>query len=55
MRWRGYGPSHYTWEHICAFVPWIHNRFVGYVRRHKTKLQVSDLEALTWAIEAMGG
>ena len=53
MRWRGFGPSHDTLEAISSFVPRINTPFMVYVRRHKTKLHVADLEALTRAIEAV--
>ena len=54
VRWRGYGPSHDTSEPVSSFELRIGTPFMQYVRRHKTKLQVSDFEALTRAIEAMG-
>ena len=52
VRWRGYGPFDDTWERVSSFVPRI--PFMEYVRKHKTKLQVSDLAALTREIQAMG-
>ena len=52
MRWRGYGLFHDSWDPVCSFVPRINTLFMGYVRRHKTKLQVSNWEALTGAIES---
>ena len=48
------GPSHDTWEPVSSFVPRINTPFMEYVRNHKTKFQVCDLEALTRAIEAVG-
>ena len=54
MRFRGYGLSHNTCEPVSSFVLRINTPSTEYVRKHKTKLQVSDLEALTRAIEAMG-
>ena len=54
VRWRGYGPSGAPWEPISSFVPRNNTPFMEYVRKHKTKIQVSDLEALTRAIEARG-
>ena len=53
VRWRGYGPSHDTWEPVSSFVRRIITPFMEYVRRNKTKLQVSDLVALTSVIEAI--
>ena len=54
VRWRGYGPSHDGWEPISFFVPWIYTPFMVYVSKHRTKIQVSDLQALTRAMEARG-
>ena len=54
VRWRGCAPSHDTWEPVSSFVPRINTLFTEYIRRHKTKIQVSDLVALTRAIEARG-
>ena len=54
VRWRGYVPSHDTSESFPSFVPRINSPFMHYVHRHKTKLRVSDLEALTRALEAIG-
>ena len=54
LHWKGYGPSYDTWEPVSSFVPRIDTLSIEYVCKHKTKLQASDLEALTRAIEAMG-
>ena len=42
------------WGPLSSFVLRINAPFMEYVCRHTMKLQVSDLEALTRAIEAMG-
>ena len=54
VRWRGFGPFRETWEPVSSSVPRINTRLMEHVSKHKTKLQVSDLQALTRAIEAMG-
>ena len=53
MPCRGYGLFHDTWEPVSSILPRVNTPYMEYVCRHKTKLQVSDLEALTRAIEAM--
>ena len=52
VRWRGYAPSRDTWEPVSSFVPRMYTPFINYVRSDKTKIQVSDFEALSRAIEA---
>ena len=47
-------PHHDTWEPISSFVPRINTPFMEFIRKHRVQLQVSDLEALTRAIEASG-
>ena len=54
VRWRGYGPSHDTWEPVSSFVPQVNTPFMEYIRKHKTKIHVSDLAALARAIAARG-
>ena len=54
VRLRGYGPSHDTWEPVSSFVPRVNTPFMEYIRKHKTKIHVSDLAALTRAIAAKG-
>ena len=48
------GPSHDTWEPVSSFVPRINTPFMDYICKHKTKIHVSDLAALTRAIAARG-
>ena len=52
--WRGYGPSHDSSAPVSSFVLRMNTPFMEYVRRHKAKIQVSDLVAVTRAIEARG-
>ena len=40
------------WEPVSSFVPRITTPFMDYIRKHKTKIHVSDLAALTRAIAA---
>ena len=54
VRWRRYGPSLDTWEPVSSFVLRINTPFMDYIRKHKNKLHVSDLAALTRAIAARG-
>ena len=54
VHWRGFGPSHDTWEPVSPFVPRINAPFMDYIRKHKTKLHVTDLAALSRAIAARG-
>ena len=54
VRWRDYGLSHDTWEPVSSFVPRINTFFMDYICKHKTKLHVTDLAALTRAIAARG-
>ena len=52
VRWRGYGPSHDTWEPVSSFVPRVNTPFMEYIHKHKTNIHVSDVAALTRAIAA---
>ena len=54
VRWLGFGPSHDTWEYVSSLVPRTNTPFMDYIRQHKAKLHVTDLAALTRAIEARG-
>ena len=42
VRWRGYGLSHNISEPVSSFVPRINYPFMDYIRKHKTKIHVSD-------------
>ena len=42
------------WEPVSSFVPRINTPFIDYIRKHKTKIHVLDLAALTRAIAARG-
>ena len=42
------------WEPVSSFVPRINTFFMDYICKHKTKLHVTDLAALTRAIAARG-
>ena len=35
VRWRGYAPSHDTWQPVSSFVPRINTHFMDYIRKHK--------------------
>ena len=52
VRRRGYGSSHDTWEPVSSFVRRINTPFMDYIRKHKDKIHVSNLAALTRAIAA---
>ena len=39
---------------VSSFVPRVNTPFMEYIRKHKTKIHVSDLAALTRAIAARG-
>ena len=52
LGWQGLSPD--TWEPVSSFVPRINTPLMDYIRKHKTKIHVSDLAALTRAIAARG-
>ena len=54
MLWARLWASPRTWEPVSSFVPRINTPFNDYFHRHTINHQVPDLEALTWAIEAVG-
>ena len=50
VRWWGYGLFNDSWEPVFSLVPRTNTSLGKYVRRQKTKLQVSDLKLLSWQL-----
>ena len=52
--WQGYGLPTLLGNLFLSFVPRINTPFMEYIRMHTMRLQISDLAALSRALEASG-